>query len=59
MKKKSPTPAEIIDRLGGTSAVARLCDIRSPSVSEWKHAGIPKGWMKYFRAIRPEIFESQ
>lgn len=35
-------PGEIIDALGGTGAVAKMCGIRAPSVSQWRQAGIPK-----------------
>jgi len=48
----------IIDQLGGTNAVARLCDIKSPSVSEWRTKGIPKPWLKYFQMLRPDLFEN-
>jgi len=34
--------SEIIDLLGGTSALAELLDITPPSVSEWRIQGIPK-----------------
>lgn len=47
----------IIDRLGGTSETARLCDIKPPSVSEWRKNGIPKAQLKFLRAIRPDVFE--
>jgi hypothetical protein len=46
-----------IDALGGTSVVAEMCDIKPPSVSEWRRSGIPKPWIKYFRCIRPDLFE--
>jgi hypothetical protein len=36
------SPAEIINRLGGTNAVARKALVRPPSVSEWKRNGIPE-----------------
>jgi hypothetical protein len=49
-------PNTIIDMLGGTSATARLCEVRPPSVSEWRHKGIPKAQLKFLRAIRPEVF---
>ena len=49
-------PNIIIDRLGGTSTVAELCDLRPPSISNWRTAGIPKGWIKFFRSIRPDVF---
>lgn len=51
------TASEIIDRLGGTSEVARLCEVRQPSVSEWRKNGIPKAREMYLRAIRPDIFD--
>lgn len=31
----------IIDRLGGTSAVARLCNVKPPSVTDWRKHGVP------------------
>lgn len=50
--------SEIIDRLGGTAAVAQLCEIASPSVSEWrrKGKGIPKARRKFLELINPEAF---
>lgn len=48
-----------IDRLGGTSVVARLCDITTASVSDWRHNGIPKAWLKYFQCIRPDVFAEE
>lgn len=50
-------PNTIIDRLGGTSETARLCDIKPPSVSEWRKTGIPKAQLKYLKAVRPDVFE--
>lgn len=47
----------IIDRLGGTSATAKLCEIQPPSVSEWRKNGIPKPQLKYLRLLRPDVFE--
>lgn len=37
---------EIITKLGGTSATARLCKITPQAVSQWKSNGIP-------RSVRP------
>jgi hypothetical protein len=50
------TPDEIIDALGGTSEVARLCEIQPPSVSEWRKLGIPKAQLKFLRLARPGVF---
>ena len=32
---------QVIDALGGTAEVARICKVRMPSVSDWKRDGIP------------------
>lgn len=48
---------DIIDALGGTAAVARMCEVRQPSVSEWRVRGIPKARLMYLKAVRPEVFE--
>ncbi len=47
---------QIIDALGGTAEVARLCDVKQPSVSEWRKNGIPHARLMYLQAIRPEVF---
>lgn len=39
----------VIEALGGTSDVARICGIKPQSVSEWKSFGIPRSWMFFFR----------
>lgn len=49
-------PSEIIDKLGGTAEVARICEVKQPSVSEWRTEGIPKARLMYLRAIRPDVF---
>ena len=48
--------SQIIDALGGTMAVAALCEVRSPSVSEWRHAGIPRARRQYLALLRPDLF---
>lgn len=54
---REPDANAIIDALGGTTAVASLCDIKSPSVSEWRRKNeIPKPWLRYFKATRPDVF---
>lgn len=40
---------KIIEALGDTAEVARLFDVRMPSVSAWKKAGIPKARMMYLK----------
>jgi DNA-binding transcriptional regulator YdaS (Cro superfamily) len=36
------TASELIDLLGGTTAVARLLGVRPPSVHEWRSKGMPR-----------------
>lgn len=50
-------PNLIIDRLGGTSETARICEVKPPSVSEWRKAGIPKAQLKFLKLARPDVFE--
>lgn len=50
-------PSIIIDRLGGTSETARLCEVKPPSVSEWRKTGIPKAQLKFLKLARPDVFE--
>lgn len=48
--------SKLIDILGGTSEVARLCQVRAASVSEWRHRGIPRARRMYLELIRPDAF---
>lgn len=50
--------SEIIDALGGTAEVARLCNVRPPSVSEWKVKGIPEARRMYLEVLRPDVFRA-
>lgn len=45
----------IINALGGTSETARLCEIKPPSVAEWRIRGIPKYRVMYLRLLRPDL----
>lgn len=47
----------IIDRLGGTTAVAKLCECQPPSVHQWRIDGIPKYRVQFLRLARPEAFD--
>lgn len=57
MRIKEINPSEIIDRIGGTAATARLCEIKPGSVSEWRKKGIPKARLQFLRLARPDVFE--
>lgn len=48
--------SKIIDKLGGTAAVARLCKVKQPSVSEWRRYGIPRARLQYLELLRPDVF---
>lgn len=39
--------SEMIDRHGGTCAVAKLCKLAPSTVSGWRKTGIPKGWLAF------------
>jgi DNA-binding transcriptional regulator YdaS (Cro superfamily) len=43
MEKLKITESTMIDLLGGTNKVARLCKVSSASVAQWRHNGIPHG----------------
>lgn len=51
-------PSAIIDALGGTTKVASICEVKPPSVSEWRKNGIPKSRVQYLRLLYPSVFES-
>jgi len=48
--------APLIEALGGTYAVARICGIQPPSVSEWKANGIPQARRQFLELLRPDVF---
>lgn len=52
---------KIIDGMGGTSAVADLCNLTTGAVSQWRTSknGIPKPWLKLFKTMRPDLFEHE
>lgn len=48
----------VIDRLGGTNAVAAIFGIKPPSVSEWKEKNsIPRARLMYLQVAFPQAFE--
>ena len=42
---------KIIDALGGTVEVARLFEVRMPSVSRWRMTGIPLARMMFRKVV--------
>ena len=53
--EESRADSELIDRLGGTVAVARLCEVSSQAVTQWRRSGIPRARRMYLEVIRPEV----
>jgi DNA-binding transcriptional regulator YdaS (Cro superfamily) len=43
MKKLKISEPAMIDLLGGTNKVARICKVSSASVAQWRDNGIPHG----------------
>ncbi len=57
--EKEINAGEVIDVLGGTCFVAKMFDIKPPSVSEWRKANkIPKARLQYLKLARPDLFPS-
>lgn len=54
MNKKS---GDIIDSLGGTVEVSRLCNVTKGAVSQWRENGIPEARLMYLKLARPDVFE--
>lgn len=48
--------SKLIDMLGGTVEVARLCQVSSQAVSKWRNEGIPHARLMYLKLARPEVF---
>lgn len=47
----------VIDRLGGNSKTAALCEVTPQAVWQWRKNGIPKVQRKFLLAIRPDAFD--
>jgi DNA-binding transcriptional regulator YdaS (Cro superfamily) len=47
--------SHLIDALGGTNEVAKLCDVRPQAVSQWRTDGIPKARLMFLKVIRPDV----
>ncbi len=56
-KIRAMNVSDIIEKLGGTTAVARLCKVAPPSVSEWRSRNvIPRARLMYLELLRPDVF---
>lgn len=47
---------EVIDRMGGTTAVAALCKVTPQAVSQWREDGIPPARLMFIKVVRPDLW---
>jgi DNA-binding transcriptional regulator YdaS (Cro superfamily) len=40
----------LIDLLGGTNEVAKLCNVAPPAVAQWRNRGLPHGQLVFLAA---------
>ena len=45
---------QLIDALGGSVAVARMCGVSSQAVSQWRKNGIPRPWKMILETKKSE-----
>jgi hypothetical protein len=57
MRRMNKHATKIIENLGDTAEVARMFQIRMPSVSDWKITGIPKARMMYLQLAHPKALK--
>lgn len=46
---------ELVAALGGVCAVARICEITTPSVSSWRKIGVPRARLMYLKLKFPDL----
>lgn len=46
----------VIEKAGGPSVIARLCEISPQAVSQWRKAGIPRARRMYLELKLPDAF---
>lgn len=49
----------VIAALGGSSAVARLCEVTPQAVGQWRKDGLPNARRMYLKVVHPEAFEKR
>ena len=45
----------VIDALGTTTEVARLCRVKPQAVSQWRVSGIPSARLDFLKLARPDL----
>jgi hypothetical protein len=58
MDPKTTEHSRIIDAIGGTGEVAKLCEVLPSAVSQWRTDGIPRARLMYLRLVRPDVFKA-
>ena len=48
---------KVIDALGGTVEVSKMCNVTTGAVSQWRDNGIPDARLMYLKVIRPKVFK--
>ena len=48
---------EIIERLGGPTKTAAICEVSPQAVVQWRENGIPKAQRKFLLLARPDVFK--
>lgn len=49
--------SKLIDRIGGSASVARLCCVSSQAVSKWRRDGIPPARLMFLKLAVPHVFD--
>lgn len=49
--------SQLIDRLGSTTEVAAMFEVRPQAVSQWRKTGIPKPRRQTMALMRPDLFK--
>lgn len=58
MNSQEYKPKDVIEAFGGTTEVAKLCEITRSAVHQWRTNGIPKSQLMYLKAMRPKVFKA-
>jgi DNA-binding transcriptional regulator YdaS (Cro superfamily) len=53
------TNNEIINILGGTTKVAKLCGVSVPAVAQWRHNGVPQDKLIFLAASLEKVTEGK
>ena len=57
MKVTGTKEADIVEKMGGTTAVAKMYGMTTQNVSRWKRHGFPKSWLRVIKLERPDLFK--